>query len=905
MGEITPISHKMYAYNRAERLGGGLAVIYNSNINVQIVDSGSFPSYEFIEFLVHNCTTPIKILIVYRPPYSHVHRITFNTFISDFSSHLESLCLSSGHLLITGDFNVHVDDCENADAIKFTKLLDDMNLIQHVTGSTHRSGHTLDLVISRSSDPHVLSGPPEVGSFVSDHASIISKIKLQKPSPIKYHDINYRKLNGINMDMFKRTVTTSLMCSPDIDVNDMVSAYNDTLGDIINEFAPVITKRVPIRVRQPWFNSSLKDMKIMKRKLERKWRRTGLVSDYNNFKSARSRMNCFMKKCKNEYFTQLISKNESDQKQLFRIIEKLLHVKKEIPYPEAFSDFELACNFNKFFIEKINDIRLHLEEGAVAHVNSERQVAHLFTNFSSLSNDDVVKLIKSSPCKSCDLDPLPTRILKQCIDEVSVSIRSIINCSLSTGVFPSNLKKAVVIPLLKKPGLELIYKNYRPVSNLPFISKLIEKAVSNQILSHVSESALSQVFQSAYKKFHSTETALLKVQSDILMGMDENHVTIVVLLDLSAAFDTVDKEILLQRLEVTFGISGRVLAWFRSYLTDRYQCTSIRGQKSPWRILKWGVPQGSVLGPLLFSMYTFPLGQIIERHNLCYHLYADDTQLYISFRPTLVECEDAKSNIKTCVNELNAWMCKNKLKLNPGKTEILVVGRAQQLKKIDVSSLEIDGNLISVTDNVRNLGVIFDSKLNMEGHINSICKSSYFHLRRISQIRKCLTKKSTEILVHALIGSKLDYCNSLLYRVSSGELSRLQRVQNAAAKLVSGLNKYDHVTPALINLHWLPVKERIIFKILLIVFKALHGQAPLYISDMLKPYIPSLSGLRSSSSSLLVVPKSKLLSCGDRAFAVCAPRLWNALPLDLKRCSDVGIFKVKLKSFLFKKAFDI
>lgn len=903
MGDLTPNGFKLDVHNRLDRGGGGIAVLHKSALNLRIIECGRKSSYEFMEVFIPSGSLSVRLLILYRIPYSNVHRVTFNSFLSDFSEHLESLCLLSGQLLITGDFNVHVDDERNADAMKFGILLNEMNLQQHVHGATHILGHTLDLVISRLSDDLIVS-QPVIGSFISDHAAVLSHLNIKKPTLIQ-HEIKYRKINSINMDLFKEDVSRLLIVSSNMDIDNMVSEYNQTMSTIIDDFAPVITKRVPNRVRQPWFNSELRGMKIEKRKLERKWRHTRVQSDYYKFKVMRSRMNCYMSICKSEYYANLIGKNEGDQKQLFRIIENLLHKKKEIPYPDSCTPIKLACNFNDFFCRKIDLIRSKFSNTVVC-VHSIREVEYVLADFELLSNDDVIKLISASPSKSCDLDPLPTRVLKQCVGEVVHYIKCIINLSLSNGVFPAQFKDAIVVPLLKKPGLDLSYCNYRPVSNLSFVSKLIEKAVSKQVLAHISRNSLGEKLQSAYKKHHSTETALLKVQSDILMAMDNNKVSILVLLDLSAAFDTVDIDILLERLEKCFGIAGKALDWFRSYLTGRNQCILVRGQTSPMSILKSGVPQGSVLGPLLFSLYTSPLGSIIERYGLSYHLYADDTQLYLSFQVNSCnDCEIAEVNLVDCICDLKEWMYNNKLKLNPEKTDILVIGTPFQLNKITLNSLNVDHTVIPVSSDVRNLGVIFDKHLNMANHVSLICKSSFYHLRRISQIRKCLSVKTAEIIVHALVGSRLDYCNSLLFGITGVQLSRLQRVQNAAARVVFGRRKYDHITPDLIKLHWLPVKYRIVFKILLLVFKSLCGQAPGYMSSMLKPYIPPISGLRSSSNSLLVVPRSRLTTCGDKAFAVCGPRLWNELPDNVRNGDDVNNFKTQLKTYLFQKAYTI
>ena len=241
------------------------------------------------------------------------------------------------------------------------------------------------------------------------------------------------------------------------------------------------------------------------------------------------------------------------------------------------------------------------------------------------------KVIKESSNASCVNDPLPTKLLKSCLlDTLLPVITKIVNLSLHSGIFPDLYKTALVKPLLKKISLDPeVLKNFRPVSNLTFVSKLIEKVVASQFVSHVENNNLIEKFQSAYKPFHSTESALLCVSNDILHAIDNKHCVSLTLLDLSAAFDTIDHNILLNILRNDLGIQGVALQWFQSYLSKRSQCISTDNVQSEPLDVPYGVPQGSVLGPLLFCAYTNQLGLIIQKHNLKYHIYADDTVILI------------------------------------------------------------------------------------------------------------------------------------------------------------------------------------------------------------------------------------------------------------------------------------
>ena len=256
-------------------------------------------------------------------------------------------------------------------------------------------------------------------------------------------------------------------------------------------------------------------------------------------------------------------------------------------------------------------------------------------------------------------------------------------------LIPTHLNQTALLrPLLKKPGLELIFKNFRPVSNLSYLSKLIEHLVCEQIVTHTEETGNLQDLQSAYRANHSTETALLRVKTDIMQAIDDQEVVCLVLLDLSAAFNTVSHDLLLNHLYHHFGFGETVLQWIRSYLSDRTQRVVIDTNKdqplgaSKQVMLKQGVPQRSVLGPILYSIYLSPLGDICCKHNVKFHGYADDLQNYLSFKLGIeMDKECCINNLQNCIVEIRVWMCTNLLKLNDEKTEFIMIGTRQQLAR--------------------------------------------------------------------------------------------------------------------------------------------------------------------------------------------------------------------------------
>ena len=322
------------------------------------------------------------------------------------------------------------------------------------------------------------------------------------------------------------------------------------------------------------------------------------------------------------------------------MVDSLIHGPSTSAFlPDHTSSKELADQFAVFFSEKIDKIRTELQEKQTESEAIIEDIPPLpseciLSDFEPASEEEVLQIIGSAPTKHCQLDPLPTWLLKKNLVSLVCFITYIIICSLQSGVFPESMRHAIVSPLLKKLLLDAqVWKNYRPVSNLTFLSKVLERVVAKRFRSHLTVRDLYEIFQSAYRDAHSPETALVRVQNDILISMDQGNVVALVLLDLSAAFDTVDHAILLRRLEQRTGLSGTVLNWFSSYLTGRTQSVVIDGESSERHVLRYGVPQGSVLGPILFTVYTLPIGDIIRRHGIPFHFFADDEQLYVSIKP--------------------------------------------------------------------------------------------------------------------------------------------------------------------------------------------------------------------------------------------------------------------------------
>ena len=402
-----------------------------------------------------------------------------------------------------------------------------------------------------------------------------------------------------------------------------------------------------------------------------------------------------------------------------------------------------------------------------------------------------------------------------------------------------------------------------------------------------------------FRGHHSTETGLLKVTNDILQALDRGDVSLLTLLDLSAAFDTIDHSLLINTLHDHYRITGAALTWFESYLNSRTQSVFIGDFSSNAEPLSFGVPQGSVLGPVLFIMYTKPLHALIEQHSISDQSFADDTQLYNSSRPS--EIEHALQDMQRCTTQVKSWMNQHKLKLNDDKTEALLIHTERSFSDCPKpASLQVGNYDIEFSSSARNLGFIISDNMSFEKYSSFVCKSAYVALRQISSIRHYLTITATKTLICSLVLSRLDYGNALLAGCPKILIDKLQRVRNSAAKLVFKAKKRDHVSPLLQSLHWLPIEARIKYKLSMICHKFFSGSSPVYISNLLSVYTPARSLRSSTDHFTLCVPKINRKSFGERAFAFSAPTQWNSLPKSLREIQSESSFKRALKTHLFQ-----
>ena len=419
------------------------------------------------------------------------------------------------------------------------------------------------------------------------------------------------------------------------------------------------------------------------------------LSDYKKLKT---KHRTDLKLAKSSHTSSKFNMITNDSKATHRLSAELLGRKVKYPLPNA-SPVELPLLFSNYFSNKLDSI---LNSLPVPTSDSTRKLTEsTLSTFSNPTITQIVSLINIA--KSCSsLDPLPIKITHQIFSTLAPLLLKIFIQSITSGTVPVYFKKAIITPVLKKPNLDsLNTANYRPISNLSTHSKILERVIASQLTDYLDDNNILHPIQSAYTPRKSTETALTKITSDLLSTLDNTNGTILVLLDMSAAFDTLDHDILLHRLS-SIGITGLALQWFQSYLHGRTSSVCINNNYSPSHMISHGVPQGSVLGPILFNIYLLPLFNILDKHkDISFHTYADDIQIYL-------KCNDdpssAPDKLTKCITDIHNWLNTNSLRLNPAKSESIFLHLPYRSNHIEQPPLIQSGSIpIVYSDKVRNL----------------------------------------------------------------------------------------------------------------------------------------------------------------------------------------------------------
>ena len=880
------------AHNFREKRGGGVGIIWSNHLNKQVRTISvckDFDTFQYQKILFYG-KFQMNLICIYR-----LQETPFKLFLLELDE-LLSYQDACHPLVLTGDFNVHYEKSNSQNVRDLADLTSSFGLSQFVLGPTNNFGHTIDLLFANKHNLNIESIYP-VSYGLGDHFPVFFEVpNVFTPKSCQKRVITYRPVKSVNITSFASDLGTALDSAfngkaENSSFTELVNIYNDTVTREYDNVAPQQTKSIVDHSLPPWMDAEYRANRSLRRRLERVWKKSSLPTDKKLYITQRDLcVNMAIAK-RSKYYSDMIESRRGDQRALFSIVNTLFDKNKSSNILPQYEDpKDLANKFNNFYINKVQQLRCKIPP---TNFNRDKYFSRfsgrILDSFRPATVDELKEILKISGIKTSFHDILPASILKQVMDELLPHFCTLVNKSLETGSV-EGIKESIIVPLLKKVGVDSeILKNYRPVADLVFLSKLTERVGAVRFYEHMTYNNLHCIYEHGYKKYHSTETLLLPLVNDILLSLDNNMAVILLLIDLSAAFDTVDIDLLLHILEFEIGIGGTALNWFTSFLKGRVQRVVIEKTLSDATAVQFGVPQGSVLGPVLFNIYIRSLFLIIQENGFGTSGYADDNNAHQNFAMHF-QFDVINVQLPSLMSKIKEWMNAHFLKLNPDKTEIICFLPNNTNKNHIINGTFFDGNCIRFSETVKNLGFTLDKFLNMDNHVSGVVSHCYKLLGDVARNRHLLNEADTVSLMHAIVSSRLDYCNSLLFGVNKSVVYKFQKVQNAAARLISKRRKQQSVSDVLNNLHWLPVEKRIVFKILVFTFKITHGIAP-----------QCLSGLISFRNKDALVLNLTFFDTnyGRRSFSYAAPRFWNALPYDIRFARNLETFKRLTKTYLF------
>ncbi|CAK1594782.1 unnamed protein product [Parnassius mnemosyne] len=748
----------------------------------------------------------------------------------------------------------------------------------------------LDLILVSSIDHVDKHGQCPADAF-SYHDLIYLSYKLRPPKP-KSRILLLRNFDGMDLDRLRDEAAkidwNVVLTGANID--ERVNSFNSLLIQLYDVHAPIR----PVRIKHlpaPWLTQEIKNLQRKKNFAKARYKFDNCDTNRDKYKKIRNHCNRLCRDKQRRYIHKSIL-DEDNSGRVWKFLKSLGVGKasqnsspKNIDLNQLNQHFSSSCA-----IDEVTKIQTKTQISALPKSDNPAFI------FSQITDSDVKKSIVEVNSDAISTDCISRKMIIPIVDILTPVIKSIFNYSISSGNFPSSWKEAQITPIPKKANPSS-FSDYRPISIIPFLSKVFERIVHRQLSIYLSRWSLLNSFQSGFRVGHSTTTALVKITEDIRLSMDKQHVTVLTLLDFSNAFNNVDFDLLLAIL-ASLNISPEVIDWFHSYLFGRRQRTRVDDSFSNWCTINAGVPQGGVLSPLLFSIF---ISSITLQLSSRYHLYADDLQVYEHAK--LMDLPNTIGLLNKDLDLIVDWCKSYGLKVNPSKTKAIIIGSQKFVNLIDFSSLPgiiFDGTPVPYSDTVKNLGVTFDKFLSWAPQVSEVSRrmfASVGSLRRLSNFLPIPTKIA---LAQSLLLPILDYADTCYLNLNEEMLNKLERIQNLCIRFIFGLRKYDHVSEYREKLKWLPIRLRRNTHILSLLYCILFNPtSPTYLKERFEFLGDNhCRSLRSDKNLTLKIP-SHNTSFYSKSFSVEAVRLWNSLPLHIRSAQSIDKFKKLVKAHFF------
>ena len=898
--EIQEYVYKIEGYNTVykhrNRHGGGVLMYIKEDVKFELIEMNVCKNVESIWIKTNVKSECIAIGVMYRPPSADVN------YYNDMLNQLDYVHSKFDKIILMGDLNYNClsGDCNQVNTIE--SQYDMKQLITDPTRETVTSSTLIDVMFSNIPQLHVMSSVYKIS--VSDHYMIYTILKHNKKES-SHREITFRNFKEFNNDAFIH----DLECHSDITDIEWSSdqfekrwnKFKKCFLEVCNRHAPTQTRRLKDR-NNPWVTPQIQKLMYERDYVKDKAVKLNDLTLWNRYTCLRNKVTQMIRDNKRNYTANKVDQQKNDSGKLWKVLNKVTGRDKKYTSPSNIN----ADKYNEYFNKIGSNTVSHLQH------NDDNMFWKCSKSIHEFSFNDfdlqAVKKILSTLGEDCNMDVLgfDSKLMFHARDVIAPILLKFYNVSLCTNIVLDDWKLSRITPVYKGKGSTNEEVNYRPISVICHVAKILEKLVQKQVMNYLDENDLITDDQSAYLKHHNTQTSLHRVTNDWLWNINDGLITAMCALDISKCFDTINHQILLKKLKF-YGFNDNAIKWFTSYLYQRGHKVYCNNVYSNVKNVNIGVPQGSVLGPTLFLLYINDINNYLG--NATCNMYADDVLIYCSNNDINV----LNDNLQASIDNIKQWYDSNLLVVNNSKSNVMMITTRQREAILTENlvnnsapiNVKLDDSVLCYVDYCKYLGVHIDKNLNWCQNVNALCKDLNFIVWTLSRLTNVLPIGCLLQIYQSIMQPKIDYAITIWGYSSESNIDKVQRMQNRGIRAI--LNNYDYVNVRGIDLlsqyKIMNVKQRRDYFMSLLMFKSIHGLAPTYMNNEIIMSIEVMQRqTRNVNVNDIFVP-DVIRNCTKSSFSYCGPVIWNSLPDDIKECASLISFKSKVKLYFMNKVY--
>lgn len=897
-GELQISGYNLIRCDSLNRHTGGVLAFIRSDINAKVIKMiRNHPNWWCLLLKIKMCDSTWTVGVTYRSP---------NSSLPDFIDFLTEFCENSidnrSSFILMGDINCdYLGDSYCTHKIKNCLL--SLGLTQMVTVPTRCTPYSstlIDYVISDRKDIIVKVHDEPV---ISDHNIVTVNIYKYQMLNIQPQKIRYRDLSDINIGRIKNALSNCIW-----EFNDQSEAILTNLyvscEYVVNQVAPIKIKTQQ-KNSLPWYDYEIKNLARQRDNAYKSFKSCLCVAQrqifWDNYKRNRNAVVSLLKHKKRLYFENKLEVYKNDVKMLWKTIKEITNASsRESISSVTFNDngileilrepSQIPERLNTYFVNSIVSIRNSISSNGSWSDADLPIINCRFEHFKTINITELRKMLTKIKSKFNVDYTLNGKFLKIFFDSIQEPLIKLINVCLQSAKMPNSLKVSTIVPIQKVSNNTEAH-NLRPINTLPPVEKLIEICVDTQLREYLEVNNLMMENQSGYRRKHSCETALQLTVASWSESIDQNDYVIAIFLDLKRAFETIDRSLLMEKLRY-FGIRDHALKWFENYLNNRKQVTKVGNYVSSEKSVDIGLPQGSVLAPLLFLIYINDIGHFCKCDFI--NMFADDTLLTVRDKNLTV----AVNKMNDVLKEVENYLCLNKLKINVQKTKCMIITTKYRYGQININNINLflEGERLEIVTEIKYLGVIIDNCLSFSKHSEYIRRKISKKLFCYSRIAKNISLPTRINVYNSIIQPHFDYCSSIIYMFDRESKNMLQILQNRGMRIILECKRDTPVDLMLDTLLWMNVESRITMLVLLFVYKIKNNLLPPYLNRFIRYNNEVHSYFTRNRNNFHIERKNSRRAMKIIFFE--GLNQFNALPFEIKEAPSIPIFKRRLITYL-------